>query len=477
MVAPLRSIGMQHRAGQWTLVAALLTGLVAGCSSNGDGGDEHGEASTSSPTVSATPQRTGDSAFDLGLPDTPTGHQLAWVLSVAATATTDDVVAHFSPTFLAAVSADQVIPILQQMGTVRVLSTTKADATTLIALVEGDDGMTAQATIVVEPTEPHRIVGLQFTPADPPESPTTWADVDTRLDALAATTSLIAAEVADDASFVVAHERAADQPRAIGSAFKLYVLGMLTDRIAGGDLSWDDELTITAATKSFPPGQLQNRPGGSTVTIREAAELMISISDNTATDLLIDAIGRQQIEQILPAMGLGEDSQARTLPLLKTREFFILKWATDPAERDAYTAAGVEQRRRILATLPAELPSIDLFDPTTPTAIDEIEWFASAAELARAQLWVDSQRGLPGLEPLEQVLEANPGIDLDPAVWTRYSFKGGSEPGVVTMSWLLTRADGKRFVVSLIANDDSDAVDELDAASIAAGVVNLLATT
>jgi len=77
---------------------------------------------------------------------------------------------------------------------------------------------------------------------------------------------------------------------------------------------------------------------------------------------------------------------------------------------------------------------------------------------------------------LEQVLAANPGVDLDPQVWTRSSFKGGSEPGVVAMSWLLTRTDGKRFVVSLIANDTSQAVDELDAASIAIGVIGLLAT-
>jgi len=465
---------MHHRQSQWAVVVALLSGLAASCSSD-DGTRPSGTNPADRGQSSAAPA-TADSVPDLGLPNTPPGTQLAWVLGRGGSATLDDVVARFSPLFLASVPASEVVPVLQQMGDVAVLSTSEPDPNTLIATVQGSDGAITTATIVVESTEPYLIVGLLFAPAEPPASPTTWADVDSRLDALATTTSLLAAEVVADGSFVVAHDRNPDEIGAIGSAFKLYVLGMLTDRIAGGDLSWTDELTITASNKSLPSGQLQDRPDGSTVTISEAAVLMISISDNTATDLLIDAVGRDLIEQILPAMGMGEDSQSRTLPLLTTREFFILKWATERAERDAYIAAGVQERRRILTTLPAGLPSIDRFDPATPNAIDGIEWFASASELARAQLWIDSQRGLPGQEPLEQVLAANPGVDLDPQVWTRSSFKGGSEPGVVTMSWLLTRADGKRFVLSLIANDTSRAVDELDAASIAIGVIGLLET-
>ncbi|MEO6126279.1 MAG: serine hydrolase [Ilumatobacteraceae bacterium] len=459
------------RVASLLVVGALING---GCSSD-DSSDQSN--SIASPVATAVTAESADSVPDIGLPDTPAGRQLSWVLARGATATINDVIAHFDPSFLTAVPASDVLPILQSMGMITLVSVGPTNNTGLTAVLRSSDGALLQATIAVRADSPNLVTGLTLAPVELPVAPTTWAEVDTRLDRLAATTSMLAAEVADDTSFVVAHERATDQPGAIGSAVDLYVLGMLSDRIASGDLAWDDELTITSSNRSVPSGHLQDRPDGSTVTIREAAELMMSISDDTATDLLIDAVGRDLVEQALAPMGMGEASQTLTLPLLKTREFFILTWASNQAERDAYIAAGADKRRQILASLPADLPSTALVDPTRPTAIDGIEWFASASEMARAQLWVDSQRGLPGQEPLEQILGANPGIDLDPAEWTTATFKGGSEPGVVAMSWLLTRFDGRRFVVSIIANDATSPVDERDATAIATGIIDLLATT
>ena len=74
---------------------------------------------------------------------------------------------------------------------------------------------------------------------------------------------MIAAEVAEDGTFTSIHERSPDSVGAIGTAFRLYVLGIVTDQIAGGTLGWDDELTITAAVKSLSPSGLQDRPDGS----------------------------------------------------------------------------------------------------------------------------------------------------------------------------------------------------------------------
>ena len=83
---------------------------------------------------------------------------------------------------------------------------------------------------------------------------------------------------------------------AVGSAFKLAVLAALKDQVAAGALAWDDVATLEAGHISLPSGILQAWPVGSPLTIHTLASLMISVSDNTATDALIALLGRDLIE-------------------------------------------------------------------------------------------------------------------------------------------------------------------------------------
>jgi hypothetical protein len=72
------------------------------------------------------------------------------------------------------------------------------------------------------------------------------------------------------------------------------------------------------------------------------------------------------------------------------------------------------------------------------------------------------------------ILELNPGIQLDPSTWTNVAFKGGSEPGVISVTWYLVRADGKAFVVSMVVNDPKHPLDENAAIGVATRVIALL---
>lgn len=284
------------------------------------------------------------------------------------------------------------------------------------------------------------------------ERPTTWAEVDKSLDKVSSDGSMIAAEVADDGSFVVLHERNSDGSAAIGPAVSIYVLGMMTDRIASGDLSWKTPLTPD-------------------LTVSDAATSIIESGHGSVVDLLIDTVGRQRIEGLMPSMGLSEESQSRTLPLMTTSERTALTVAEDVL-RTEYVTAGISDRRRILRSL----ADADSRSPGRASIdVSMIGWFASAHELARAQLWLDSQRGLPGQEPLEAVLAANSGVPLDPATWTRFSFVGGTAPGILSLSWLLQRSDGRRFVVAIIANDSQRLIADEAGTSIASGVIDLVA--
>jgi hypothetical protein len=47
----------------------------------------------------------------------------------------------------------------------------------------------------------------------------------------------------------------------------------------------------------------------------------------------------------------------------------------------------------------------------------------------------------------------NGGISLDPGQWRTVWFKGGSEPGVLTLTYLATTRGGQSYVVSVLAEN------------------------
>lgn len=52
------------------------------------------------------------------------------------------------------------------------------------------------------------------------------------------------------------------------------------------------------------------------------------------------------------------------------------------------------------------------------------------------------------------------GLALDPAQWQTTWFKGGSEPGVMALSYLATTRTGHSYVVTALAEDPSQPIDE-----------------
>ena len=67
----------------------------------------------------------------------------------------------------------------------------------------------------------------------------------------------------------------------------------------------------------------------------------------------------------------------------------------------------------------------------------------------------------PGLAPIGRVLSLNDdGLQLDPARWQTTWFKGGSEPGVMTLTFLATTRSGHSYMVAVQAENRSDPIDQ-----------------
>ena len=97
------------------------------------------------------------------------------------------------------------------------------------------------------------------------------------------------------------------------SVIKLPLFMHVLAECAAGRMSVDEQLTITKADKVPICGALTLFTGNVTADIRTLCRLMISISDNTATNKLIDRCTIPEIQEGFRAMGLEKTRLTRKL--------------------------------------------------------------------------------------------------------------------------------------------------------------------
>ncbi|MCC5663928.1 class A beta-lactamase-related serine hydrolase [Nostoc sp. CHAB 5784] len=244
-------------------------------------------------------------------------------------------------------------------------------------------------------------------------------------------------------------------PLAVGSAFKLAVLKALKSEIASDKRTWKDVVQLQPSWKSLPSGILQTWPDGTYLTVQTLAALMISLSDNTATDILINLIGRQPIELVSP----------RNRPFLTIRESFTLKSSRNENFLKRYRTSNEAQRRAILKELSKKpLPDVNEFEGANPVALD-VEWFFTAEELCGL---IEQVADLP-------LMSINPGV-AQAKDWQRVAFKGGSEPGVLNMTTWLQGKNGKNYCVVATWNNSDASLEESKFTALYSGVLAKLAT-
>ena len=399
-------------------------------------------------------------------PGTPAGAQLRWLIAAAAHLPISgaQVRAHFDAAFLAQVSPAMLNQGLQAATGVQLLSIQVSEPGTLIAIVS-TRGVLPRAQVALTVDGRGLISRLGIGPASTAPVPATWAGVDAAVRSVAPQVRLLVADVSNGSCQPVhSIDPAAAAP--LGSAFKLYVLDALGTAVAAGTVRWNQPLTVTAQLKSLPSGDLQNEPDGTRISVQDTAAKMISISDNTAAGMLINLLGLPAVETALSTTGMA--SPALDRPFLTTREMFILKLSQWPAMANRYIAANEAGRRALLASTvdPAPLPAVAAAQAwTTPRDINSIEWFASADDICRAYTALAALARRPGLSPIGQVLSLNDGgLQLDPAQWKTTWFKGGSEPGVLTLAYLATTRTGHSYVVTVLAENPSQPINQATAA-------------
>jgi hypothetical protein len=444
-----RRSGVRGRAARPFLVALLpaVVLLAAACTSAG--------TQTIVPPPPTAAVSTGP-ATTIAPPQTPAGAQLRWLIAELARLPMSDaqVRAHFDAAFLAQVSPAVLNQTLEGAIRLDLLSIQVSQPSTLVANVLAGGSERAQVWLDVDS---HGLISwLRISPANIGPTPATWAGVDSALRAVAPRVRLLVAKVSGGTCLPV-HSIDPGTAAPLGSAFKLYVLDALGDAVAAGKVRWDQPLTVTAQLKGLPPGELQTEPDGTRVSVLDAAGKMISLSDNTAADMLINLLGRSAVEASLSSTGMA--SPAMNLPFLTTREIYVLKLHQWPTLARRFISADESGRRALLASTVdrAPLPTLaQAGEWTMPRDIDSLEYFGSATDLCRAYASLAALDRQPGLSPIGQSLSVNDdGLQLDPAQWKTTWFKGGSEPGALSLAYLATTRAGQSYVVTVLAEDPS----------------------
>jgi len=243
------------------------------------------------------------------------------------------------------------------------------------------------------------------------------------------------------------HQQNADMKLAVGSAFKLGILAALAEKIDSGEANWDDVIRLKADQISLPSGMLQKMPVGSPFTLHTLASLMISISDNTATDVLLDFVGRESV-----AAKLDVDF------VLKTREFFMLK--ADAELRQRFLAGDVAAKTKLALEI-AKLPQPDRGKAITHHN-PGVEFYIPLTRLCALIAEVSEL----------DVMSINPGL-ANPKEWQHVAYKGGSEQGVLNFTTQVTDKDGANTCIAFTWNAQQ-ALDETKAGSLVSALIKNL---
>jgi hypothetical protein len=171
---------------------------------------------------------------------------------------------------------------------------------------------------------------------------------------------------------------------------------------------------------------------------------------------------------------------ASDIPFLTVKELFALKYSDNPALANAYLATkpSAKAAAAFLSSRVDKVATKGEQGSTTPRDIGSIEWFASPADLCRAFTGLQHLQTQSGLGQLNTVLSTNTGgIPLNPAIWPRIWFKGGSEPGVLTLGYLARDHRGRTYVVVAMTENTTEALSTnatTQLVAIVAGAFDLL---
>ena len=106
----------------------------------------------------------------------------------------------------------------------------------------------------------------------------------------------------------------ADEQTRTASTIKLAIMAETFHQVAQGKLKWDDEIVLTKERKQGGSGILFEFSDNTKIDLQTALHLMIVVSDNTATNLVLDKVGSDNVNDFMDSLGLSNIKSMRKKP-------------------------------------------------------------------------------------------------------------------------------------------------------------------
>ena len=98
----------------------------------------------------------------------------------------------------------------------------------------------------------------------------------------------------------------ADDRVRTASTIKIAVMVEAFARVAEGKAKWTDELVLTKAARYSGSGVLPELADGLRLTLRDCVNLMMLVSDNTATNLVLDYVTTDAVNARMESLGFSQ---------------------------------------------------------------------------------------------------------------------------------------------------------------------------
>ena len=234
----------------------------------------------------------------------------------------------------------------------------------------------------------------------------------------------------------------------LASVFKIPVLVEAFRQIQAGRLDLDQRYTLTVAEKNLPSGVLLFFDDGLQPTLRDLLTLMIIISDNTATDMVMHRLEPGSVTRTMHELGLEEIHVPATV-----RELFDdLLPSSDPAQ-DLLEAAKMRPKRDGRAYSLG--PDNNVGTPRALTRLLALIWEGQAVDREACDAMLDIL--------LKQQLNDRLPRFLPPG--TPCAHKTGTLPGLRNDSGIIYAGPQDHIAVTVFCRWDDEAVaDDPEAA-------------
>jgi beta-lactamase class A len=143
-------------------------------------------------------------------------------------------------------------------------------------------------------------------PAQQPSKATAAVWLDRRVRAEAAAFSGTVSLYAKNLDTGAEYSLGGDEPVRTASTIKIAVMVEAFARVAEGRAKWTDELVLDKSVRYAGSGVLQDLTDGLHLSLRDAVTLMMTVSDNTATNMVLGHLTADAVNERMDSLGLKQ---------------------------------------------------------------------------------------------------------------------------------------------------------------------------